>query len=219
VGPLEDLEFPDLCPACGASATGALLVRKVFLNTEGEDPRHVLAEVRVPFCASCIVQHEQEAAQQPRVRAYRFPKLLDLALVSIWGVMGIFFLYVTLGVLGKGATMQAWILGYIGLACLVFWVIGMRRAARVPWYERVPPQTSVTSAFDFGDETLELFEKSGRSYAIRNGEFAERFATLNADKHPSRSRKRGQWKMIVVLVVLLAILAAMIVWGDRVGMS
>src|SRR2546430_14486387 len=94
VGPLEDLEFPALCPACGAKATGALDVRKVFLNTDAEDPRHVLGEVRVPFCSSCIAQHEQEAAQQPRVRAYRFPKIFDLALVSIWLAMGIVFLYV-----------------------------------------------------------------------------------------------------------------------------
>jgi len=218
VGPLGDLEFPELCPACGAKAVGAVDIRKVFLNPDGEDPRHVLAEVRVPFCANCITLHQQEMLQRPRVPAYRFPKILDLLLVSIWGAMGIFFLYVTIGVMSKGAAMQAWILGYIGIACLVFWIIGIRGAARVPWYERVPAQTSVTSAFDFGDEKTELLEKSRRSYSIRNADFGERFAALNADMHPSRNRRSGRWKMIVVLIILLAILAAAIIWPN-VGMS
>jgi len=218
VGPLQDLEFPELCPACGAKASGAIDIRKVFLNTDGEDPRHVLAEVRVPFCDNCVAQHVQEVSERPRVPAYRFPKILDLLLVSIWGAMGIFFLYVMIGVASKGATIPAWILGYMGIACLVFWVIGIRRAARVPWYERVLPQTGVTSAFDFGDEKMELFEKSRRSYAIRNGEFAERFAALNAEMHPSRNPPSGRWKMILVLIVLLAILAAMIIWPNS-GMS
>jgi hypothetical protein len=219
VGPLDDLDFPELCPVCGAKATGALDVRKVFLNTEGEDRRHVLAEVRVPFCSSCIAQHEREAKQQPRVRAYRFPKILDFALVSIWGVMGVFFLYVAASVSGGGGAIPALILTYMGIACLAFWVLGVRGASRVPWYERVPPQTSVTNAFDFGDETLELFEKSARRYSIRNAEFAERFAALNAEKRPRRNPARVRWKAIVLLIVMLAILAAIIIWGERIGMT
>jgi hypothetical protein len=220
VGPLDDLEFPALCPACGAKATGALDIRKVFLNRDGEDPQHVLGEVRVPFCASCIAQHQLEAKQQPRVRAYHFPKILDLALVSIWAVMGVFFLYVAIGVSGSGATMPTLILTYMGLACLAFFVIALRGACRVPWYERVPPQTSVTSAFDFGDEKLELLEPSRRRYAIRDASFAERFSALNAERLPRpRNRARERWKAILILVVLLAIMAAILIWGDKIGMS
>lgn len=214
VGPLKSLEFPGLCPACGAKADGAIDIRKVFLNTDGEDSRHVLAEVRVPFCDNCIAQHVQEVSQRPRARAYRFPKILDLLLVSIWGAIGIFFLYVMIGVMSKGAATQAWILGYIGIACLVFWVIGIRGAARVPWYERVPAQTNVSSAFDFGDEKFEVFEKSSRSYAIRDGQFAERFAALNANMLPSRNPPSGRWKLILALIALLAILAASIIWPN-----
>ena len=214
VGPLKGLEFPDVCPACGAKAGEAIDIRKVFLNTDGEDPRHVLAEVRVPFCDNCVAQHVQEVSERPRLPAYRFPKILDLLLVSIWGAMGIFFLYVMIGVMSKGAAMQGWILGYIGIACLVFWFIGIRRSARVPWYERVPAQTNVSSAFDFGDEKMELFEKSSRSYAIRDAAFAERFAALNANMLPSRNPPSGRWKMILTLIVLLAILAASIIWPN-----
>jgi hypothetical protein len=219
VGPLDELEFPELCPACGSKATAVLEIRKVFLNKEGDDPRHVLAEVRVPFCASCIAQHEQEAAQQLRLRAFRFPKIFDLALVSIWGVIGVFFLYVAVRVSGGEGALPALILTYTGIACLVFWVLATRGACRVPWYERVPPQTSVTISFDFGDEKFEPLERSRRSYAIRDAAFAEGFATLNADKQPRRNRERARWKAILILVVLLAIMVAILIWGDKIGMS
>jgi hypothetical protein len=218
VGPLDDLEFPALCPACGAKATGAVDIRKVFLNRDGEDSRHVLGEVRVPFCSSCIERHELEAKQQPRVRAYRFPKLLDLGLVSIWAVVGVFFLSVAVS--GGAGTIPTLILTYMGLACLVFWAIALRGACRVPWYERVPPQTSVTSAFDFGDEKFELLEPPRRRYAIRDASFAERFSALNAERLPRpRNRARDRWKAILILVVLLAIMAAIIIWGDKIGMT
>jgi hypothetical protein len=214
VGPLEDLEFPELCPACGARSTGALDIRKVFLKAEGGDRRRVLAKVRVPFCASCIALHERETRLQPRVRAYRFPKLYDFALVSIWLAIGVLFLYLAVIVSGGGGTVLALILTYMGIASLAFWAVATRNACRVPWYERVPPQTSVTSAFDFGDATSEALEYSRRRYAIRDASFAERFSALNAERLPPlRKRARERWKAILILTVLLAIMAAVLIWG------
>ena len=220
VGPLDELELPDVCAACGAKAAGTIDIRKVFVDTTAGEPRHVLGEVRVPFCRSCIALHERERAQLPRMRAYRFPPLRDFGLASIWLVLGVLFMFIGFAVGTGGGTLPALILTYLAVASLAFWAVAMRRASRVPWFERVPPQTSVTSAFDFGEATSGPQEQSRRRYAIRDAVFAERFSALNAERLPTgRKRIRARWRVIAILVVIAAIAAAVIIWGPLITIS
>jgi len=45
----------------------------------------------------------------------------------------------------------------------------------------VSPQTSITRAFDYSDELGNVVEGRRRVYAIQDGGFAERFASVNGE--------------------------------------
>jgi hypothetical protein len=217
VGPLDRLAFPELCPACGARATQALDIPKWFLRRydESNDER-VYAEVRVPFCARCAEQHERERALQPDVPAYRYPGLFEHVIPAVYIAMGLFFLSIAARVADKGLIFVA-VLGAIGLFFLAVAIAATVGAWRVPWYERVPAQTSITSAFDYTDDESDVFQPTRRRYFIRNADFGERFAALNANKQwdprgPEAARALWKWGLAIVVFILLLI--AMILFPE-----
>jgi hypothetical protein len=219
VGPLDSLTFPELCPACGARAAQALDIPKWFLRTYDAGDERVYAEVRVPFCARCVDQHERERARQPMVPAYRYPGLVDHFLPAMWLAMGLFFFSIAAGGVGKGMVFVG-ALGAIGLFFLWIGVATAVGAWRVPWHERVPPQTSVTRAFDYTDDESDVFEPPRRRYFIRNSAFEEQFVALNAARQwdprgPEARRARRKWGIAIIVFILLLI--AMMVWEP--GMS
>jgi hypothetical protein len=46
---------------------------------------------------------------------------------------------------------------------------------------RVPPQTSITRAFDYSDEVGNVVEGRRRVYALQDRGLAERFASINSE--------------------------------------
>lgn len=86
----------------------------------------------------------------------------------------------------------------LGLGAL--FLLGSYACFRNSWstnqYRRIPPQTSITRSFDFGDDDSSLYRTVKRTYALRHPIYAEAFARMNADLNakwlgPERRRLRG----------------------------
>ena len=208
-GKLRSLTFPDACPNCGAAARERLRVRKVFRRKSYRRPwRYFIAEVRVPFCSACIARHESE------VERMSTPRRLLTALLSVEALgalfCGGFALFVALKILapmGQGEPLFAPVLGGV----LFFAVIALIQA-RLAWTrtERfaIPPQTSVTRAFDFSDDVSDALDaEQRRVYAIRNPAFAEAFAALNRGRVwiPDAKAERSERRLTIALAVFLAL--------------
>jgi hypothetical protein len=215
VGPLEGLSFPPLCAACGAKATQALDIPKWFLRRyEERDDEHVYAEARVPFCARCVELHDRERAQQRQVPAYRYPGIVDHFLPAMWLAIGLFMFSVGARAVGNGPLVVL-VVGALGLFFLLLGIGVLVGAWRVPWYERVPPQTSVTRAFDYTDDESDVFEPPRRRYYIANPEFAAQFEALNQNRQwdpRGLAARRAKWKWAVTIVVLILLLIALMIW-------
>jgi hypothetical protein len=143
-----DLNFPPLCPNCGAPPTQRLAYSKVFRRILDSDALNsfVVTSVSVPFCDPCITQHRAETQ----------PPSLWVTLLSGFGGGGDM-----LGAVGLGAATA--FTGYHALAgllhlslrdfamfsvlTLVFGSIAWYQC-KVAWHDteylRVPPQTRVT---------------------------------------------------------------------------
>ncbi len=210
-GKLRSLAFPDICPSCGAAARERVRVRKVFRRTSRHRPtRYFIAEARVPFCPACIARHESE------VERMSAPRRLLTALVSFEALgaltCGGFALFVALKILspmGEGDPLGVPILGLM----LLFATVALVQA-RLAWTrtERfaIPPQTSVTRAFDFSDDVSDVLDSEQRRvYAIRDPAFAEAFATLNRDRVwlPDPKTERVERRLTIAFAVFLALAA------------
>ncbi len=107
-------------------------------------------------------------------------------------------------------------IAFLGLALLLAAIaLGQLRLA---WSrtERftIPPQTSVTLAFDFSDDVSGVLDPAQRRvYASRDPAFAEAFAALNRDRvwTPDPAAQRTESLLKIALVVFLA-LAALAGW-------
>ena len=171
--------FPELCPNCGKAAFGRIVVQKVFRHTAAGDSvtRYVIQQVEVPYCDNCTAQHHRE--QQLLTRPQRVVvSLADGLTVSALGsgFMALVFLPTALrSVAQPGFPLLLVVVAFFVLiACSSF-----SGAWKQNTYRRIPPQTSITLAFDFGESYSQLFKAARRSYAIRNAAFAQAFIKLN----------------------------------------
>ncbi len=125
---------------------------------------------------------------------------------------GGFALFVALKILspmGQGEPLFAPVLGGV----LLFAAVALIQA-RLAWTrtERfaIPPQTSVTRAFDFSDDVSDVFDaKQRRVYAIRDPAFAEAFTALNRDRvwTPDPKAERSERRLAIALAAFLALAA------------
>ena len=171
--------FPELCPNCGKAAFGRIVVQKVFRHTAAGDSvtTYVIQQAEVPYCDNCAAQHHRE--QQLLTRPQRVVvSLADGLTVSALGsgFMALVFLPAALrSVAQPGFPLLLVVVAFFVLiACSSF-----SGAWEQNTYRRIPPQTSITLAFDFGESYSQLFKAARRSYAIRNAAFAQAFIKLN----------------------------------------
>ena len=171
--------FPELCPNCGKAAFGRIVVQKVFRQAEAGDSvtTYVIQQAEVPYCDNCTAQHHRE--QQLLTRPQRVVvSLADGLTVSALGsgFMALVFLPAALrSVAQPGFPLLLVVVAFFVLiACSSF-----SGAWKQNTYRRIPPQTSITLAFDFGESYSQLFKAARRSYAIRNAAFAQAFIELN----------------------------------------
>ena len=69
-------------------------------------------------------------------------------------------------------------MAFAGLMILIA-LHSARSAWRAGAYKRVATQTPVSACFDFGDGDELAFQKTARTYAIRNADYAIAFDRLN----------------------------------------
>lgn len=213
-GRVDGAEFPPLCPSCGGAASQRLEITKVFRDTDSDGPTtYCLRSARVPFCDACIARHR--AQEQPH-------SLLDTVLSgfasmdmlgAVFPALAALFLgYLALGdaLHGRGTRFLVEI-GIAAVFALIAWGQG-----RSVWEQtarfRVPPQSDVTRAFDFSDDTGSVFESARFTCTIRNDRFANAFRILNVDREWSAhspqavaERKRSKrllWLFGAVLLVV-----------------
>ena len=211
-GAPTDFVWPDVCPACGAPARDRLEVQKVFVRRHrgrGAGTRYAVTSFAVPFCEKCVDRHHAERRPMSPLRCV-LTYLQSFLIIPAAGAA--YLASVTLpAAAGTTADQPAWRWAWwlvaafvaICIASLIAIVPATRRF-------RVPPQTSITRAFDYSDELGNVVEGRLRVYAIQDGGFAERFASVNGElAWTVEQEKLGRWR--VGVAVSLAI-AGLVTW-------
>ena len=179
-----DAVFPPLCPNCGGSAIRNIEYAKVFRHIDSDGPtRYTVSWVAVPFCGPCIARHRAQAAK-PSLSLDLISSFATLDMLgAVFPAMAALFLaWLALGdVLHGRGTRFLMELGIGAVFALIAWAQGW-----AVWHEterfRVPPQSDVTLAFDFGDDTASAFEPARFVCTIRDLRFADAFRALNIDR-------------------------------------
>lgn len=206
------LAFPPLCPNCGGAASGSLLIRKIFRRTHaGSNDRttYEIANARVPFCAACIARHESELERPSALARIVARFATEATIPAIFaGATGAFFLKEAVRKSAQFGPSSMTIPGIVALVCLLIAAACLLSAWHSNEQSEIPPQTSVTLAFDFGDEHSALFDGAHRTYAIRDGTFAEAFIAANAERQwdPASPRAREASRHRTVVYVAFGIL-------------
>lgn len=177
-------EFPPLCPNCGSTATNKIAYAKVFRHTDSDGPtRYVVSSVSVPFCDPCIAIHRAQEVK-PSLTSYLLSSFATMDMLgAVFPAMAALFLaYLALGdvIHGRGTRFLVE-LGIGAVFALIAWAQG-----HAVWREterfRVPPQSDVTKAFDYSDDTAPAFESARFICTMRNDRFANAFRVLNIDR-------------------------------------
>jgi hypothetical protein len=206
-GAPSDFVWPDLCPACGGAARDRLDVRKVFVRRSrghGGRTRHVIACVTVPFCEKCVDRHHAEAhAMSPLRRGLTYVQSFLLIPAVGAGYMASVTLPAARGAsLDQPAGLWAWGLVAFFAGISVMSLVAMWQGTK---RFRVPPQTSVTRAFDYSDELGSMVEGRRRVYTIQDGGFAERFASINGElARTTEHERRGLWRVGILIGLAIA---------------
>jgi hypothetical protein len=210
-GDPTDFVWPDVCPACGAPARDRLGVQKVFVRRHrgrGAGTRYAVTSLTVPFCEKCVDRHHAETrpmAPLRRVLTY-FQSLLIIPVAGAAYLASVTLPAAAGTTADEPAGRWGWGLVAAFAAICVASLIAMVPATR---RFRVPPQTSITRAFDYSDELGNVVEGRRRVYAIQNGGFAERFASVNGElAWTMEQEQRGLWRVGVVAGVAIAGLVA-----------
>lgn len=218
-GAASSLQFPPLCPNCGSAAADRLTYAKVFSQTDSDGPtRYVVSSIAVPFCDPCIARHRaQEVKRTPLSDLISSFATMDMLGAVFPALAALFLLYLALGDLSHGRGTRMLVeLGIGAVFGLIAWA-----QARAVWDEterfRVSPQSDVTIAFDFSDDTAPAFESARFIYAMRNPAFANAFRVLNIEREylpasPQAQAERRRSNRL--LWIFGALLAAFALWSE-----
>lgn len=183
-GSIADLAYPPICPNCGADARRPLLIAKPFMFSSGDDSgwSHRVAEARPLFCEPCHTRHVSEVL--PVTVADRLKSLLSQSLLFSALGLGAFGGLIAVNRAVQFMTDPAgeWpIIALAGVMLMTGWY-----CAQIAWREglwaRIPVLTATSAAFDFGDDDGSAFQKTARTYAIRNAACASAFEKINAKR-------------------------------------
>ncbi len=224
-GRLSSLQFPPLCPNCGSAAKKPLTYAKVFRQPDSDGPtRYVVTSIAVPFCDTCIARHR---AQEEK-RTMTSDLISSFATMDMLGAVfpalaALFLLYLALGDLFHARATRVLVeLGIGAVFGLIAWA-----QSRAVWDQtqrfRVPPQSDVTIAFDFSDDTASAFESARFMCTVRHAAFADAFRVLNAGREylpnspQAQAERRRSNRMLWVFGALLAAFALWSVLRDLFG--
>jgi len=208
------LVYPALCPNCGNPASRKLEVPKVFRRTYSDAPTSYSVEsVVAPYCNRCIAHHEHEE------RKLSWPQRLAVSLASgltISAFGSVFMASVFLPDALRELTRPGfpWLLVVVAFFALLAYG-SLAAAWQQTAHRRVPPQTSITRAFDFSESHAELFDEPRSTYSIRNREFAAAFTALNRERiwnpHSPKARRAAQSRKLAYGAAF-GVLAAFFLW-------
>jgi len=224
-GTASSLEFPPLCPNCGSAASERLTYEKVFSHSDSDGPtRYVISQVAVPFCSACIARHRAQEVK----RTWTQDLISSFATMDMLGAVfpamaALFLVYLALGDLFHGRGLRMLVeLGIGAVFGLIAWF-----QARAVWEQtehlRVLPQSDVTKAFDFSDDTAPVFESARFTCAMRNPAFANAFRVLNIEREylpaspQAQAERRRSNRMLWIFGALLAAFAVWSVLSDLFG--
>ncbi len=197
-----EASFPPRCPRCGKVASKSIGFSKVFLRSDGDSSNYVIETVEVPFCDACIALHRR---QEPRPSWFEQLRT-GLGSMHIVGAIfpalaGLFLLHLAFGDLAHGPARRGGVELVIAAACAAIAWLQVRAVWQQTAHLRVLPQTEVTRAFDFSDDSSALFEGRRFVCTMRDEGFAQAFRLLNVQKEwkaqspeAIAERRRSNWK-------------------------
>jgi hypothetical protein len=208
IGPARTLAWPSMCPNCGEPASTPIRVYKIFRRKTRRRPWHYhIRSIEVPYCDRCTRQHhelvEPPGAFSGWLAVFRSPLIIPF-------VGGLFLAWL----LWDRSLLDAIrdpVSGKLALALATLPLLAIGTSVVGAWwsfrYHRMPPQTEVTRACDFSDNLGNVFVGERRTFAIRNGRFAEAFKTANRDRlWTDEIRAKDNRRNSIVAVAGLALL-------------
>ncbi len=210
-GSIEGLQYPPLCPNCGAPATDPLPITKVFMYNDQDEAgwRYRTAQATPFFCRTCLDRHYAEALPVTAVDRLKTVVFNELAIPTLaLSVFGLFLLTDTAPSIVRNPQRQWPILAVIA-ALFLLALLCLRGAWRGSAYRRLPTQTPTSRAFDFGDNGYSMYRTTRRTYAIRNQTYAAAFEQLNAARSaallgPEQRRRENKafWTTATIIAAL-----------------
>lgn len=216
-GKPNDLTWPRICSACGASASEQVVVRKGFRRRRSRRGRgsssglsdYQIVSTPVPLCSSCAHTH-RATVKKPSAAAALFGFLLHPIIIPVVGA-GYFAVIIFKSTRGLSLSDSAGQAGWGLFALMVFIMVW----TTVIWFrstvtQRLEPQTEITRACDFSGNVSQIFERERHIYAMRNEAFARAFEAANAgarwtEADQARSRRLTPIYAGLFLLVLAGI--------------
>ena len=218
LGTPAEARFPPLCPNCGGHAAGKISCSKVFSRAAEDGPaQYVVTTADVSFCDACIAVHRSHESKPARFELL----IASFSSVHVIGAVfpalaAIFLAKIALKDIAHGQVTRSLVeLGFGAAAALIAWGQGWS-----VWRDRerfrVPPQTDVTKAFDFSDDTAPVFEARRFDCTMRDSGFANAFRMLNLENEylPQSARAiSDRRRSSVFLWIFGAVVAVTVLWG------
>lgn len=219
-GAPADARFPALCPACGGAATQRLPIARSFRRSSASDSASVtvVLSCAVPFCDACMARHRAEAVAPSLVSTVLSAFTSgDMFAAVGFGAAACFTGYHALIELFRGRGSHFAV--FAALTAVFAWI--SRFEARQAWrdteFARIPAPTSVTRAFDHGDNEPPPFESPRYTCSMRDAGFFAAFQALNSDiefradsprAHADRRQGNRQAWIIGAVVAAIALFFA-----------
>lgn len=214
-GSIEGLHFPKLCPDCGAVAADPLSITKVFMYNHHDDSgwRYRVATATPLFCRTCISHHRAQALPVTSIDRLKSLIFTELAIPAFGlSAFGLFLLKETAPHIIRNVQLEWPLLAIIGLFFLLA-ILCLRTAWQNNAHRRLPVQTQISRAFDFGDNDTSMYQTTSRTYAIRDAGYARQFEQLNAERSAAllgpeqKRRERKAFWITAAIVATVALVA------------
>lgn len=215
-GSLAGLRYPPICPNCEAPATVPVAVTKVFSwnhndygDSSGSGWKYRIAQAEPLFCTSCAARHYTQEQPVTTLDKLKTVLMTELALPGIGTLaFGLFLLKETGAKIVRDPAGQ-WLLLTIVVVLLSIGALCLRSAWLSNDHRRIPRQTAISRAFDFGDDGSNAFTTQLRTYAFRSAAYADAFGALNADRSAvargPQQRVSENKRTFVVAAIVIAI--------------
>ena len=220
------VQFPLLCPNCGAPAQRTLEVKRAvqtFLYNE-DSPNETLYEIQsfaVPFCEKCIQQHF--AAARPADASLVLKRLFlgsgagEALGAAIVAIIALFFVKEGLIRLSIFPLIMAFLPGSVAFYLL-------RKNWTANEYMSAPVSSDVTSAVEFTPDMALAYEPMWRAFRFRDAGYAAQFRAINtpqiwdpqgeAAKQARTKRRTSTAKTNKVVVIVIVIVLLWGLWGE-----